>query len=812
MNGPRTQESNRTRTLLTILAATVALDIPAAQALAHLPMNRIFWIEPPGVKSGLAATGGGVVWDHELADMMAPRFDNDKGAYVFTLGTCFSGGMMDDLFFAHAKSVNWWNVDLSMNSAATWWQTATYAGWPLPPGKDYLTEWTKGPVGVPNPTLHQISEAAIANDPYSPASEWPQFAQGALTGLFWNEKLDPGEGTGYAVLWAGGPNRIDAEETKGIFELLRFHGYAAENIYVLYKDGAVNPRPFPAIVPVNYMAATKGSLRTVIDPNVGGGGPRIPPLGAKDILVFWAADHGTTNLRGRALRVPRQNPNAQEPDWEQIQQGRGVDLLYEQMLGKCQFEEYRHAEILDLQLQSVGVFFEPIDAGPLPSVHELSHMPYKGVRVGPSPSDGVRVRFDAPKTMVSFVIADLGDNGITARAYNAADVLLEVVSSNPDDRGQGVGTMDFFELDASGISSIEFAPIESTLPDDIATLDVLRFYPDTGESVGACCLPDGTCVKLSEPQCALAEGSFGGDGVSCDAVQCTTRGACCLPDGACQLLSEAECDALSGAYGGDGTFCFDDLVPTSFIDDDFNGPCLQWHLEPTANTPGFEAGFDSGQYVVDELLSDTEDWGRINLVQDFEGPEQYTAEMSLAWLEPEGALDHMFDVRLQLRNNSTRIAEVGVHDAWAAGRAKARGFVHGGAHVFSDELAFSGSAKLRIDVSQNEDDSWHFVVSANGEVLTSGDSALTPTRVQIFVRQNWIWPFGSVSIDRCRIDVPDPCPGDLDGDGAVNAADLAILLGDWGHDPASDADLTGDGFVNAADLAVLLGAWGDCPQ
>jgi hypothetical protein len=48
--------------------------------------------------------------------------------------------------------------------------------------------------------------------------------------------------------------------------------------------------------------------------------------------------------------------------------------------------------------------------------------------------------------------------------------------------------------------------------------------------------------------------------------------------------------------------------------------------------------------------------------------------------------------------------------------------------------------------------------------------------------------------------------GDLNGDGAVDAADLAILLGAWGT--SGPGDLDGDGVVDAADLAILLGAWG----
>ena len=50
--------------------------------------------------------------------------------------------------------------------------------------------------------------------------------------------------------------------------------------------------------------------------------------------------------------------------------------------------------------------------------------------------------------------------------------------------------------------------------------------------------------------------------------------------------------------------------------------------------------------------------------------------------------------------------------------------------------------------------------------------------------------------------------GDLDGDGAVLANDLAGLLGAWGQSGVP-ADLDLDGSVGAADLAMLLSAWGN---
>jgi hypothetical protein len=57
---------------------------------------------------------------------------------------------------------------------------------------------------------------------------------------------------------------------------------------------------------------------------------------------------------------------------------------------------------------------------------------------------------------------------------------------------------------------------------------------------------------------------------------------------------------------------------------------------------------------------------------------------------------------------------------------------------------------------------------------------------------------------------PSPCPSDLDGDGAVGGADLAILLGAWGILGTHPADLNLDELVDGADLAILLGAWGPC--
>ena len=59
----------------------------------------------------------------------------------------------------------------------------------------------------------------------------------------------------------------------------------------------------------------------------------------------------------------------------------------------------------------------------------------------------------------------------------------------------------------------------------------------------------------------------------------------------------------------------------------------------------------------------------------------------------------------------------------------------------------------------------------------------------------------------------DPCPGDVDQSGAVNAVDLAAILNTWGSDGGKypGADIDGNGTVDASDLTAVLSSWGACP-
>ncbi len=63
------------------------------------------------------------------------------------------------------------------------------------------------------------------------------------------------------------------------------------------------------------------------------------------------------------------------------------------------------------------------------------------------------------------------------------------------------------------------------------------------------------------------------------------------------------------------------------------------------------------------------------------------------------------------------------------------------------------------------------------------------------------------AVDEVRISVVEcGAAEDLNGDGIVDAADVAILLNNWGGSGIGDID--GNGVVDAADVAALLNAWG----
>ncbi len=90
---------------------------------------------------------------------------------------------------------------------------------------------------------------------------------------------------------------------------------------------------------------------------------------------------------------------------------------------------------------------------------------------------------------------------------------------------------------------------------------------------------------------------------------------------------------------------------------------------------------------------------------------------------------------------------------------------------------------------------YSFAVGVGGSITQIG--AINPTQ-GIAPRSIAVW-------------TPPPlCPADANGDGATDAADLSVLLGNFGNPAAGPlfGDFNGDGLCNNADLSVLLANFG----
>jgi thermitase len=111
------------------------------------------------------------------------------------------------------------------------------------------------------------------------------------------------------------------------------------------------------------------------------------------------------------------------------------------------------------------------------------------------------------------------------------------------------------------------------------------------------------------------------------------------------------------------------------------------------------------------------------------------------------------------------------------------------------------------------------LASGLGALVWSYNGALTPDQVERILKDGCVdlgqpgvddfYGHGRIHLRRALELSPPPCPGDLNGDGVVELADLAILLADFGCAGGCAGDVDGDGDTDQADLAALLAVYGE---
>lgn len=227
-------------------------------------------------------------------------------------------------------------------------------------------------------------------------------------------------------------------------------------------------------------------------------------------------------------------------------------------------------------------------------------------------------------------------------------------------------------------------------------------------------------------------------------IECVAQGACCFGPGLCEFLPENLCGAQGGTYQGDNVPCGIGACSSSSVACCFasTGGCL--NLSPATC---FAAG-------------------------GVPGPFGSTCAGFVCF--PTGACCLPDGTCVGPVSPETCAAQAGTFQGNGSSCAQTNCPAPVGACCFPNGFCL---------------------------VLTQGDCELVGALWK-GIGTNCADGSGNGTADACEAATN---PADLNSDGSIGPADLAILLGNWGQPGVGDID--GDGAVGASDLAILLGAW-----
>ncbi len=164
------------------------------------------------------------------------------------------------------------------------------------------------------------------------------------------------------------------------------------------------------------------------------------------------------------------------------------------------------------------------------------------------------------------------------------------------------------------------------------------------------------------------------------------------------------------------------------------------------------------------------------------------------------------------------------------GRLRPGGEDQPGGFPINGNLSLHDTGRLEIDVAGTAPVSGHDQVQVSGDVvlggalrvkflpaaapmvgdqyvvLAAGEGSISGAFSAVGSDQGGSYQATIVGSDVVLTVVAPPVPGDVNGDGSVDGADLGLLLASWGPCECNE-DLNGDGVVDGADLGLLLASW-----
>ncbi len=255
----------------TAVALIVLLLLPAILSQAGPPLPPpapVELVDQPADEHSDLSTSDGSIDDDEFAGWIRQYFPASRNM-AFVFGTCFGGGMLDDL-----QSLGSGHPNVFLGAASRHDEEANFYEEGDHP-RSFLGAFARAARAHPTETFGQLFGRAVQDNPFgangeddAQNAEHPQNAStgsGASTPLY-----DPNATSHHAILFAGEPEATDRQEMNTMRQALVRAGYPSGNVTVI-------------------SGGSREQLRQALQ-NVGG------QMNANEQFFFYAADHGSTSV------------------------------------------------------------------------------------------------------------------------------------------------------------------------------------------------------------------------------------------------------------------------------------------------------------------------------------------------------------------------------------------------------------------------------------------------------------------------------------------------------------------------------------
>jgi hypothetical protein len=118
-----------------------------------------------------------------------------------------------------------------------------------------------------------------------------------------------------------------------------------------------------------------------------------------------------------------------------------------------------------------------------------------------------------------------------------------------------------------------------------------------------------------------------------------------------------------------------------------------------------------------------------------------------------------------------------------------------------------GNTECRLWDPASEEEFFYSYLGGDGQQCDSVELRLEPGRYRVWTDSTAISLGFRGRTSTAQMELVFHDLADIDRDGRINGADIAVLLGSWGACDGCPADITGDGNVGGDDLSQILGGW-----